>query len=146
MPDCHIRRMATAALAASLAGCAAPQHETNWQRLRVGMPRGEVEQLLGRPSSTYVPPRDDRGPGPATARGERWQYGDTLSSLATRAVFADEADERAWIVFFGADGTVSGFRPPAWDRGHRSVDPPLVSVPSAAAADPAPSAPRSPDR
>jgi hypothetical protein len=146
MPVRRVGLLASAALAASLAGCGAAQHEANWQRLRVGMPRGEVEQLLGRPSSTYVPPRDDRGPGTAPARGERWQYGDTLSSLATRAVFADEADERAWVVFFGADGTVSGFRPPAWDREHRSVDPPPISPPSAAADDRAPSAPRSPDR
>jgi hypothetical protein len=135
-----------AALVVALSGCAAPQHEANWQRLRVGMPRTEVEQLLGRPSTTYVPPRDDRGPGPSPARGERWQYGDTLSSLATRAVFADEADERAWVVFFGADGTVSGFRPPAWDRSHRSVDPPAVTQPSTAPGAPATSAPRSPDR
>jgi hypothetical protein len=56
-------------------------------------------------------------------RGERWQYGDTLSSFATRAVYPDEADERAWCVFFGPDGKVSGFRPPSWADAKRSQDP-----------------------
>jgi hypothetical protein len=117
--------LAAIVAAAALAGCAAPRHEECWSRLRCGMTRPEVEQLLGRPSSTFVPPAapdgtvpPDRGP-----RGERWQYGDTLSSMATRAMFPDEADERAWCVFFGADGTVSGFRPPSWATGFAASDP-----------------------
>jgi len=118
--------LAVAALAASsLAGCQSPAYEVNWNRLQPGMTRAEVESALGQPSSTYVPPPPDptssRRPGPA--RGERWQYGDTLSSMATRAMFPDEADERAWCVFFGPDGTVTGFRPPNWADAKRSVDP-----------------------
>lgn len=112
-----------AALAAG--GCQSPAYEVNWNRLQPGMTRAEVESALGQPSSTYVPPPPDpsssRRPGPA--RGERWQYGDTLSSMATRAMFPDEADERAWCVFFGPDGTVTGFRPPRWADAKRSVDP-----------------------
>lgn len=125
---------AVTAFAAVLAGCQAPRYETNWNRLRAGLGRDEVESLLGHPSSTYAPPppdpaRPDRAP---VVRMERWQYGDTLSSMATRAMFPDEADERAWCVFFGADGRVSGFRPPSWAADRRSMEPvPLRAEPPA---------------
>jgi hypothetical protein len=101
--------------AALVAGCEAPAYETNWSRLREGMTREQVEQLLGKPSSTYVPPA--RTGQVATGRErERWQYGDTLSSLGTRALFPDEADERAWCVFFGSDGRVVEFERPLRGR------------------------------
>lgn len=118
-------RSALAAAVASSAACQSPAYETNWNRLRAGMDHGEVEALLGRPSSTYAPPPPDaaKGERPSAVPMERWQFGDTLSSMATRAMFPDEADERAWCVFFGADGRVSGFRPPAWATGHRSMEP-----------------------
>lgn len=76
------------------------------------MTRDQVEALLGKPSSTYTPPpaRGDEATQPRAR--ERWQYGDTLSSLGTRALFPDEADERAWCVFFGADGRVTEFERP----------------------------------
>jgi hypothetical protein len=112
------RAIVAAALATGLlapAGCAPPQYEQNWQSLRPGMTRDQVEALLGKPSSTYVPPPakgEDAAPGRPR---ERWQYGDTLSSLGTRALFPDEADERAWRVFFGADGRVTEFERPAWN-------------------------------
>jgi hypothetical protein len=121
------RAAASFALLAStaVAGCESPAYEVNWNRLRPGMTRADVESMLGQPSSTYVPPPPDPSSSmrPSPARGERWQYGDTLSSMATRAVFPDEADERAWCVFFGPDGTVSGFRPPQWAEAKKSVDP-----------------------
>jgi|LauGreDrversion4_2_1035121.scaffolds.fasta_scaffold177565_3 hypothetical protein len=121
------RAAAGFALLASIAaaGCETPAYESNWNRLRPGMSRADVESMLGRPSSTYVPPPPDPSSSmrPNPVRGERWQYGDTLSSMATRAVFPDEADERAWCVFFGPDGTVTGFRPPEWADAKRSVEP-----------------------
>ena len=108
--------MGLAAAAMALAGCESPRYETNWNRLHAGMSRSEVESMLGQPSSTYVPPpadpSADRRRSPA--RGERWQYGDTLSSFGTRAMFPDEADERAWCVFFGPDGKVTSFRSAGW--------------------------------
>lgn len=124
----------TALLGASIAGCQSPQYETNWNRLRAGLDRAEVEALLGHPSSTYAPPPPDPASAdrPPAVRMERWQYGDTLSSMATRAMFPDEADERAWCVFFGADGRVSGFRPPAWANDRRAEEPmPLRAEPPA---------------
>lgn len=89
------------------------------------MSHADVEALLGSPSSRYVPPPPppERSSASLGSRGERWQYGDSLSSFATRAVFPDEADERAWCVFFGPDGTVSGFRPPRWAAGFAEKDP-----------------------
>ncbi len=119
-----------AAAALALAGCESPRYETNWNRIHAGMTRAEVESMLGQPSSTYVPPPPDPNAERrrSSARGERWQYGDTLSSFGTRAMFPDEADERAWCVFFGPDGTVNGFRPASWATNARSKDP--VDVPA----------------
>jgi hypothetical protein len=127
--------------ASAVAGCESPAYEVNWNRLRPGMTRADVESMLGQPSSTYVPPPPDPSSSmrPSPARGERWQYGDTLSSMATRAVFPDEADERAWCVFFGPDGTVSGFRPPQWAEAKKSVDP---EAPAPRSAGDLPSTPR----
>jgi hypothetical protein len=99
----------------------------NWNRMHLGMTRDEVTGALGEPSSSYVPPPaavvkpgTPSTQAPSPLRGERWQYGDTLSSFATRAVYPDEADERAWCVFFGPDGKVSGFQPPSWADAKRS--------------------------
>lgn len=94
------------------AGCAPPQYEENWSLLRVGMTRDQVEATLGEPSSTFAPTamRGEAAP-PGSAR-ERWQYGDTLGSLGTRVLFPEEADERAWCVFFGPDGRVTEFERP----------------------------------
>ncbi len=124
VPRAH-RGPALAALAAvaALAGCATPAYEVNWNRLRTGMSRDDVQGLLGQPSSRHLPKPNEDGTPPAPGRGERWQYGDTLSSFATGAVFPEEADERSWRVFFGNDGTVSGFRAPEWAEGKQAKDP-----------------------
>ena len=78
------------------------------------MDKSQVVALLGEPSSRYpaIPP-SDRAP----AREERWQFGDSLSSLATSAAFADQdAPGNVWVVYFGADGRVTRWRPPEWER------------------------------
>jgi hypothetical protein len=108
------------ALALALTACAPPQYETNWTQMHTGMTRDQVEELLGKPSSTFTPrAQQSDGESDASARSnamERWQYGDTLSSLGTRALFPEEADERTWCVFFGPDGKVSGFEQPRYGR------------------------------
>jgi len=112
--------------AIAVLGCAPPAHEAHWDRLRTGMSRPDVEALLGHPSSSVILRSHQpaaAGSPPGAPVGERWQYGDTLSSLATGAIFPDQADERAWCVFFGADGTVTGFRPPSWATKAKAVDP-----------------------
>lgn len=107
-------------LACVLCGCAPPQYETNWSHMHAGMTRDEVQALLGKPSSTFTP-RAQRSDGEADASArsnamERWQYGDTLSSLGTRALFPEEADERTWCVFFGPDGKVTEFERPRYGK------------------------------
>lgn len=112
---------AVAALAAcvALAACDAPRYETNWNRVQTGMTREQVAELLGEPSSRHRPKYSDEERLQAATTGtavvaERWQYGDTLSSFATGALMPNEADERAWCVFFGPDGTVTDRRTPSW--------------------------------
>lgn len=117
------RGAVAAGLLLALAGCA-QQYQENWDKLHAGMTHEEVEALLGKPSSTFVPKPTKEDPKAAARASERWQYGDTLSSLGTRALFPEEADERTWCVFFGPDGKVTSFErpyrgtgnPPALDR------------------------------
>ena len=123
---------ASLAVAWACSGCTPPAHAANWEHLRVGMSRDEVSSLLGTPSSRVVL-RSPAGPADPAATGapagERWQYGDSLSSLATGALFPDQADERTWSVFFSSDGTLTGFRPPAWEAAARSAEPRPGTVP-----------------
>lgn len=100
-------------LACALGACES-RHQENWDRLRVGMNRSQVENLLGEPSSRYEPRTDN---GKVVIAEERWQYGDNLSTLATGVVFPTDADARAWVVYFDADGRVSRFRAADWASG-----------------------------
>lgn len=104
---------------ALLFACDAPRYENNWNRVQTGMTREQVTELLGEPSSRHRPKYSEEERLQAATTGtpvvaERWQYGDTLSSFATGALMPNEADERAWCVFFGPDGTVTDRRAPAW--------------------------------
>lgn len=81
--------------------------------LKEGMTKAEVVALLGEPSSRY-PALEAKGGPP---RIERWQWGDSLSSLATSAAFTDQdAPESVWVVYFGPDERVVRWRPPGWTR------------------------------
>ena len=101
-------------LAASLAavGCES-RHEENWGRLKPGMTKVQVEDLLGEPSSRYEPRKEN---GRVVVAEERWQYGDNLSTLATGAMFPSEAHPRAWVVYFDDKGQVTSFRAADWAR------------------------------
>ena len=105
-------RMALAV--AVIAGSACGPSRSQFAGLKEGMDKPQVIALLGEPSSRYAAiPASDDGP----ARDERWQFGDTLSSLATRATFSDQdAPDNVWVVYFGPDGRVSRWRPPDWAR------------------------------
>ena len=105
-------RAALVATAAVVAACGPSR--TQFAGLRKGMDKSQVVALLGEPSSRYAAmPASKDGP----AREERWQFGDNLSSLATSATFADQdAPGNVWVVYFDADGRVSHWRPPEWER------------------------------
>lgn len=96
----------------TLVGCAM-QCQENFSLLRQGMTKGEVESLLGAPSSRWP------GERPGEEGTERWQYGDNLSSLATSGVFHEADQSRVYVVWFAADGTVDRFVEPDWARGTR---------------------------
>ena len=102
--------VAVACVAAS--GCES-RYQENWERLKPGMTKVQVEDLLGEPSSRYEPRTDN---GRVVIAEERWQYGDNLSTLATGAVFPSEAHPRAWVVYFDDKGQVKSFRAADWAR------------------------------
>ena len=108
-----LRFLPSLALAATLLCACESQYQDNWDRLKVGMTKTQVADLLGEPSSRYEPRTDN---GKVVIAEERWQYGDNLSTLATGAVFPSEAHPRAWVVYFDEKGNVRSFRAADWAR------------------------------
>ena len=80
-----LRFLPSLALAVMLLCACESQYQDNWDRLKVGMTKTQVADLLGEPSSRYEPRADN---GKVVIAEERWQYGDNLSTLATGAVDA----------------------------------------------------------
>lgn len=80
-----------------------------FEEITPGMDQAEVRSILGDPSSTY-----DRliGADGVLVRFERWQYGDTPSTLATGMVFSDLPSDEVWAVFFDEEGLVIKAQPP----------------------------------
>jgi hypothetical protein len=89
-------------------GCASDQTVARFGSVAPGMSKDEVVALLGAPSSrwTLVEKRDGLD-------GERLQWGDGLSSLASSAVFEGDPD-RAYSVVFDAEGKVVSRSAPRW--------------------------------
>jgi len=108
----HVRSFIVALACIVAAGCES-RHQENWSRLKPGMTKTQVEDLLGEPSSRYEPRKEN---GKVVVAEERWQYGDNLSTLATGAMFPSEAHPRAWVVYFDEKGNVSSFRAADWAR------------------------------
>ncbi|MBL9148002.1 MAG: outer membrane protein assembly factor BamE [Phycisphaerae bacterium] len=96
---------AMALVGAVLVGCATQASE-NFHAIHEGMTKPEVLDLLGKPSSTWS------GEGGT----ERWQWGDSLSSLATSGVFHEADTARVWAVWFDDEGRVSFYSEPDWVR------------------------------
>jgi hypothetical protein len=105
-----MRLVILAAVAACnfLASCASQEVVERFDRVKPGMTRDEVVAMLGAPSSTWalVAKRDG-------IDGERLQWGDGLSSLASGAAFDGEPD-RTYCVVFDKDGKVVRAAPPSW--------------------------------
>ncbi|HMN96782.1 MAG TPA: outer membrane protein assembly factor BamE [Phycisphaerales bacterium] len=109
MPFVRTPSPALAALTAlALFGCNTPKGGS-FELVNPGMTEGEVRELLGAPSSTRMVPAEQRE---FVDYAVRWHYGDTLSSLATAAVFTDAPDPRVYVVFFDESGRVVRTRPP----------------------------------
>ena len=75
------------------------------------MSKDQVRELLGAPSSTFAAQQEG-----GITLPERWQYGDTLSTLATGGMFPDHAPGRVWVVYFDDSGRVSSIRTPEPDE------------------------------
>lgn len=106
-----IRCLLAALLAVAVSACNTPRGE-RFAEITVGLSQAEVREILGEPSSRRLIPEQDRE---ALGYAERWQYGDTLSTLATDAMFPDAPDSRVYAVFFDAEGRVIDTqRPDPW--------------------------------
>lgn len=91
-----------------------------FDQIEPGMDQNQVREILGTPSSTY-----DRkiGTDGVLVRFERWQYGDTPSTLATGMVFSDLPSDEVWAVFFDEKGMViKAQSPTAGPTGPRPVE------------------------
>ncbi len=104
------RVVALLALSAILVtiGCNQPSG-SNFDDVAVGMTRDEVAAILGAPTSTRRTPEEEL---PQIGYAERWQYGDSLSTLATNAIFTEAPDGRVYVVFFDEAGRVLETRRP----------------------------------
>lgn len=91
-------------------GCT-QRHEASFGGLEQGMTRDQVRELLGAPSTTFYATEELRAEAGGAYR-ERWQYGDTISTRATGAMFPESAPDRVWVVFFDEEGRVDSFREP----------------------------------
>lgn len=114
--NARMRHLPLALLAASislLASCASQDVVERFDCVQPGMSRDEVVELLGEPSSSWTL---------TTARdgfeGERLQWGDGLSSLASSAAFDGDPD-RAYSVVLDQSGRVVRAVAPRWVESDR---------------------------
>ena len=100
--------LASCLYACCLSACASQRVVDRFGSVEPGMTRDEVVALLGEPSSRW--PLDQRSDG---MTGERLQWGDGLSSLASSAVYKGQPD-RAYCVDFDGSGRVVSKAAPVW--------------------------------
>jgi hypothetical protein len=96
-----------------LASCASQDVVDRFDRIKPGMSKDEVVEMLGKPSSGRLLTQARDG-----IEGERLQWGDGLSSLASSAAFEGDP-ERAYSVVFDKDGKVIRAVPPTWVDAQR---------------------------
>ena len=88
--------------------CASQQVVDRFDSVTIGMTKDEVVALLGKPSSRWTLNRKSDG-----MVGERLQWGDGLSSLASSAVYRGSPD-RAYCVDFDVAERVVSKAAPVW--------------------------------
>lgn len=86
--------------------CASQQVVDRFDAVTVGMTKDEVVALLGKPSSRWTLNQKSDG-----MVGERLQWGDGLSSLASSAVYRGSPDRAYCVVFDVAERVVSKAAP-----------------------------------
>jgi hypothetical protein len=111
--DNHAMRLAAFVASILLVSCASQEVVDRFDRVEPGMTRDEVISMLGKPSSGRLLTAARDG-----VDGERLQWGDSLSSLASSSVFEGDPD-RAWSVVFDKDGKVIRAVPPIWVDAER---------------------------
>ena len=95
-------------MALLLASCASQRVVDRFAEITPGMGRDEVIAILGEPSSRWTLSQKLDG-----VAGERLQWGDGLSSLASSAMYRGKPD-RAYCVDFDMSGKVIETAAPAW--------------------------------
>lgn len=100
-----------------LSACASQQVLDRFGDVAVGMTKDEVVAMLGKPSSRWSLDQAQDG-----MRGERLQWGDSLSSLASSAMYRGDPD-RAYCVDFDDSGRVVSKAVPTWVEHPEQEDP-----------------------
>lgn len=95
-------------MAMLLASCASQRVVDRFAEITPGMGKDEVVAILGEPSSRWALSQELDG-----VAGERLQWGDGLSSLASSAVYRGKPD-RAYCVDFDMSGKVVDTAAPIW--------------------------------
>jgi hypothetical protein len=103
-------------MAMLLASCASQRVVDRFSEITPGMGRDEVIAILGEPSSRWTLSRELDG-----MPGERLQWGDGLSSLASSAVYRGKPD-RAYCVDFDLSGKVIETAAPTWVEDGQAED------------------------
>jgi hypothetical protein len=106
--DAPMLRAAFLSLAILLTACASQQVVDRFDSVTIGMTKDEVVALLGKPSSRWTLSQKSDG-----MVGERLQWGDGLSSLASSALYRGKPD-RAYCVDFDEAGKVVSKAAPVW--------------------------------
>jgi len=105
----------------ALAGCQA-RPPAAFSRVALGMTADQVREILGQPSSTIDAPAATPG-DPAMQWATRWQWGDTLSTSATSALFPDQPpSSHLGAVWFDGSERVVGVQIPDPASAIRPVD------------------------
>ena len=111
----HVAQIILSTLVALIPGGCTQPHEGAFYSLHNGMTHQQGRDLLGEPSATFYETKESRNEVD-NAYKERWQYGANFSTRATGAFFPENAPDRVWVVYFDAEGRVSGFREPVPDE------------------------------